>query len=445
MVKAEPSPESRTRDIRSFNGSDFRVTDLEALRRRADELAASAYSPKHQRRIDQEWARIEAWCEEHGYPSLSPDPAPFILYITDQGDHGARRFDVAIAAIRQAYEQAGLASPIHAGCRNLDPGFLEVMHGIQVHARDQATSGLTAAGLRRLVTTPPPMSVSRTGALGLCQQASLLLAAHTRWPASVLAQLRADQLAIDGDRLRVTAPPGWGSASHPPVVVIRRGSDPLLDPVAAAGALLALPRRTPLAFDVLGWRRAGSTERVMANVRSAIGEAPLALDTLVALQELRARLLRTDIHLMTWQRAVVTVLLALSVDLPLRIWGHTRLIGVDAEQAVVSVPATRWADQTLVFGVAPDARPCTVQAIRGWVQAANVQPGEPLFPGIDTRRHRRGRSDAFDASLRAGLRSSLLRVRALPPDAQVDLPRWRQELGHLVVTPELLGPGGDPG
>lgn len=327
--KAQPFPEKLTRDSRSFIGSVAGDATLEALRGRVEELIAAAYCPRYQRRLDREGTAWIDWCAARDYPPVPAEPWAVEMYLSGRAGKGPCNLDAAVAAIAAAHRKAGVASPLHQHGWQLLPEIRAVLAGIRGEARGRPPAPtLTAAGLRRFATTPPETSQSRTRAESLSRQGALLLAAHTLWPEETVARIAADDVVVHGDRLEVTGPDAGDGSFPRPVAVIDTEADPVQDPVRVVTALLALPRRSGYLFDVLTSSGGPRLQRVLTTVREALAARLPSLSTTEAQLDLRARLLRTDVHWMTWQRAKATLLLGLATEEPFEVLtgqaGHRR-------------------------------------------------------------------------------------------------------------------------
>jgi hypothetical protein len=251
------------------------------------------------------------------------------MYLSGRAGKGPCNLDAAVAAIAAAHRKAGVASPLHQHGWQLLPEIRAVLAGIRGEARGRPPAPtLTAAGLRRFATTPPETSQSRTRAESLSRQGALLLAAHTLWPEETVARIAADDVVVHGDRLEVTGPDAGDGSFPRPVAVIDTEADPVQDPVRVVTALLALPRRSGYLFDVLTSSGGPRLQRVLTTVREALAARLPSLSTTEAQLDLRARLLRTDVHWMTWQRAKATLLLGLATEEPFEVLtgqaGHRR-------------------------------------------------------------------------------------------------------------------------
>jgi hypothetical protein len=403
-----------------------------------EELVAAAYCPRYQRRLDREGTAWIDWCAARGYPPVPAEPWAVEMYLSGRAGKGPCNLDAVVTAIAAAHRRAGVASPLHQHGWQLLPEIRAVLAGIRGEARDRSPAPtLTAAGLRRFVTAPPETSQSRTRAESLSRQGALLLAAHTLWPEEMVARLAAQDVVLRGDRLEVTGPDAGDGSFPRPVAVIDAEADPVQDPARVMTALLALPRRSGYLLDVLTSSGGPPLDRVLTVVREAVAGRPPSLSTPDAQLDLRARLLRTDVHWMTWQRAKVTLLLGLATAEPLEVLTRARLVTVDRQNAVLAFPQPRGASRTITVAQASDPRLCLVRAVQEWVVAAGIEEGGhllSLLPG------RRGAQDAVPSSAdaRTCLREALLRTGAMSAEAEIDLPIWRRELRHLSAEPVLV-------
>jgi hypothetical protein len=127
MVKAEPSPESRTSDTPAtpssgqtsacvstvYTQAGVDADRLEELLHRADEIAAQRHSAEYREQLDTAFLHFAEYCTPLSIDPLRAPCEVILLYLGKLSEDGRHRFDVDLAAITDACVRAGLPDPIH--------------------------------------------------------------------------------------------------------------------------------------------------------------------------------------------------------------------------------------------------------------------------------------------------------------------------------------------
>ncbi len=220
-----PSPERSTSEVDS--------SDPDALDRSAEQYASASRADGTVATYTKAWAGFCAWCSEQGLCTLPAMPQTVARYLAARADQGRRpaTLNVALSAIAQAHEHAGLQSPI------ADRLVKETWKGIRrrLGTAPHKKEPINAGELRRMMDGLP------TGLIGLRDRALLLLGFAGGFRRSELVALSAADLTFVPEGLEAfLANSKTDQERKGHMKMIAYGSDPSTCPVRAAKDWLEL-------------------------------------------------------------------------------------------------------------------------------------------------------------------------------------------------------------